>query len=167
MFLRGDIVVIIGLPDTGKTTFAKHLASTLDNNFIYLDFIHTTYADLDKIYDENKHTRKIIIFDNYIELISNARRMNLFTQNNKFTLIFVINHISKNIIERSDIVYFAKNTTDYIINSYYNSIQKYYKNKNKFVSSIKRIVDYGFVCLDKDNRYQNDEEIITVDNNKL
>lgn len=162
MFVRGDIAVIIGLPDTGKTTFAKHLANTLDKNFIYLDFIHTEYADLDKLYEENKDTNKVIIFDNYIDLMNNAGRMNLFTENNKLTLIFVVNYISKQIIEKADIVYFSKNTSEYIINSYYNSIQKYYRNKNKFVSSIKRIVDYGFVCLDKDNRYQNDEEIIKL-----
>ena len=62
----------------------------------------------------------------------------------------------------SKYIYIFTFLTDYIINSYYNSIQKYYKNKNKFTSLIKRIVDYGFVCLDKDNRYQNDEEIIKL-----
>ena len=39
MFLRGDIVSIVGMHNTGKTTFAKYLASTLDKNFIYIDFI--------------------------------------------------------------------------------------------------------------------------------
>ena len=44
--------------------------------------------------------------------MNNARRMNLFTENNKLTLIFVVNYISKQIIEKADIVYFSKNTTD-------------------------------------------------------
>lgn len=162
MFCRGDIVVVIGLCNTNKTTFAKYLANTLDNNFIYLDFIHTPYTDLDKIYENNKHNNCVIIFDNYIDLRSNMRRINLFTQNNKLTLIFVINYISTQIIKKADIIYFAKNTTKNIIDSYYNSIKKYYKNKNKFISSIKRITDNGFICLDKDNKYKSDEEIIKI-----
>jgi hypothetical protein len=138
------------------------LASTIDKKFIYLDFIHTPYSELDKLYEDNKDIDKTIIFDNYIDLISNSRRMNLFMQNRKFTIIFVVNYISKKIILKTDRIYFAKNKSECIINSYFNSIQKYYKNKKKFISSIKKIKNYGFICLDKDNRYKYEEELIEL-----
>ena len=78
MFIRGDIGLIIGIHNSGKTMFAKHLAKTLDKNYIYIDFIHTSYYDLDIIYENNKNTECVIVFDNFIELTTNMRRMDLF-----------------------------------------------------------------------------------------
>jgi uridine kinase len=77
MFLRGDIVSIIGMHNTGKTTFAKYLASTLDKNFIYIDFIHTSYDELEDLYNKNKSINCVIVFDNYVMMTNNMRTINL------------------------------------------------------------------------------------------
>jgi len=165
MILHGDIVSIIGINDSGKTTFAKYLASTLDKNFIYIDFIHTPYDELDDIYNKNKNINSVIIFDSYINMTNNMRRMNLFKHNKKFTIIFVLNYIERNIIKMSDSIYFAKNTDTYIIDSYYDVISKYYSNKNLFIQNMNKLRKYGFLCIDKDNKIDFKEELIKIDKN--
>jgi ABC-type oligopeptide transport system ATPase subunit len=164
MFIRGDIISIIGVNNSGKTTLAKYLASTIDKKYIYIDFIHTSYTKLDEIYESNKNRKIVIIFDNYVEMTYNIRRMNLFTDNTNFTIIFVTNYICRKIINESNTVYFAKFIEKYMIDAYYNSIKKYYINKNKFINKINKLKQYGFLCLDKDNRYidQQEEEIIKI-----
>jgi adenylate kinase family enzyme len=164
MLCYNDIAIIIGLANSGKTTYAKYLASTLDKNFIYIDYVHTSYIELDKLYNKlyNENMKKVIVFDNYVDMIHNARRMDLFIKNNKFTLIFVLNYISHRLISKADTIYFGKNDNTNIINSYFESIQKYYNNKNKFVLSINKLINYGFLCLDKDNMYKNEEEFIYI-----
>jgi hypothetical protein len=166
MFVRGDIVCITGIHDSGKTTFAKYLAGTLDKNYIHIDFIHTPYEKLDEIYETYKDIQKVIIFDNYVELRNNVRRMQLFIDNNKLTLIFVLNYISKIMISKADILFFAKNNDTYILDSYYKHINKYFKNnKKKLYSHMKKLENFGFLCIDKDNKYKNnkEEEIIKIE----
>jgi ABC-type oligopeptide transport system ATPase subunit len=164
MFIRGDIISIIGVNDSHKTTLAKYLASTIDKKYIYIDFIHTSYDKLDEIYESNKNRKIVIIFDNYVEMTNNIRRMNLFTDNTNFTIIFVANYICKKIINESNSIYFAKSSENYMIEAYYNSIKKYYIHKNKFINKIQKLKTCGFLCLDKDNRYidQQEEEIIKI-----
>lgn len=164
MLCYSDIAIIIGLANSGKTTYAKYLASTLDKNFIYIDYVHTSYIELDKLYDKlnNENIKKVIVFDNYVDMMHNVRRMDLFIKNNKFTLIFVLNYISHRLISKADTIYFGKNDNTNIIDSYYESIQQYYNNKNKFVLSINKLINYGFLCLDKDNMYKNEEEFIHI-----
>jgi len=166
MFIRGDIISIIGINNAGKTTLAKYLASTIDKKYIYIDFVHTSYIKLDDIYESNKNKNIVIIFDNYVEITHNSRRMNLFTDNRNFTIIFVANYICKKIIKESNSVYFAKNIKNYMVDAYYNSIKKYYRNKNKFINKIKKLNSFGFLCIDKDNKYidQREEEIIKIEN---
>lgn len=163
MFLRGDLVSIIGMHYSGKTTFAKYLASTLDKNFIYIDFIHTSYDKLEDIYKMNKDINCVIIFDNYVNMTNNMRRMNLFKHNKKFSLIFVLNYIEKTLINMSDSIYFAKNTETFYIDIYYDLISKYYQNKNLFIENMNKLRNYGFICLDKDNKDKFEEELIKFD----
>jgi len=163
MFLRGDIVSIVGMHNTGKTTFAKYLASTLDKNFIYIDFIHTSYDELEDLYNKNKSINCVIVFDNYVMMTNNMRRINLFKHNKKFTLIFVLNYIERPIIYMSDSIYFAKNTEKTNIDTYYDLISKYYHNKNLFIENMNKLRNYGFICVDKDNKNKFNEELIKID----
>ena len=95
-------------------------------------------------------------------MTKNMRRINLFCNNKNFTLIFVLNYVCKKLIDKADLIYFAKNRNNNIIDSYYNQIEKYYKNKTEFTNKIKKISDYGFICLDKDNKYKKEEEFIIL-----
>lgn len=162
MFIATDICVIFGLNFSGKTTFAKYLASTLDKNFIYIDFIHTPYDIIDNIYETNKNNKHVIIFDNYIEIKTNMRRMNLFKHQRQFTLIFVLNYIEKTIMNISDVIYIAKNTEQYYIDIYFNLISKYYTNKNNFITKMNKLRNFGFICIDKDNKNKFEEELIKL-----
>jgi hypothetical protein len=161
MFLKGDIALIIGDNVSGKTTFAKYLASTKDINFIYIDFIHTPYSELDELYEKNKNITKTILFDNFIEMRNNARRMNLFKHNKNFTLIFVMNYLSDAYIKLCDIIYFAKNNL--YVDIYFSKISKYYNDKNNFINKMNILRDYGFLCIDKDNKVKFEEELIKLD----
>ena len=167
MFVRGDIVCITGIHNSGKTTLAKYLASTLDKTYIHIDFIHTSYEKIDEIYDTYKDIQKVIIFDNYVELRNNIRRMQLFIDNNKFTLIFVLNYISKIMISKADLLLFAKNIDLDIIDTYYKYINKYCNNNNKkkFNMYMNKLRNFGFLCIDKDNKYRNnkEEEIVKIE----
>lgn len=161
MLIRGDITTIIGTHNSGKTLFARYLASTIDKNYIYIDFIHTSYSDLDMIYNNNKDKECVILFDNFIELTSNMRRMNLFIQNKKMTLLFVLNYVSHYFIRKSDIIYFGKNLN--YIDVYYNSIKSYYNDKIEFENNMKKLRDFGFISIDKDNKVNHIEELIKID----
>lgn len=155
------ITTIIGTHNSGKTLFARYLAGTIDKNYIYIDFIHTSYSDLDMIYNNNKDKECVILFDNFIELTSNMRRMNLFIQNKKMTLLFVLNYVSHNFIRKSDIIYFGKNLN--YIDVYYNSIKSYYNDKIEFENNMNKLRDYGFISIDKDNKVNHKEELIKID----
>jgi len=160
MLIRGDITTIIGIHNSGKTIFAKYLASTIDKNYIYIDFIHTSYNDLDIIYNNNKDKECVILFDNFIELTTNMRRMSLFIENKKMTLLFVLNYVSHYFIKKSDIIYFAKNLN--YIDVYYDSIKSYYNDKIEFENNMKNLRDYGFLSIDKDNKINHKEELIKI-----
>jgi hypothetical protein len=162
MFMHGDIALIIGKNNSGKTIFSRYLASTLDPKYIYIDFIHTSYERLDEIYNtyNNQNKKIVLLFDNYIEMTKNMRRMNLFFYSNKFTLIFVMNYISHKMIKKSDVIYFSKDESSQHI--YFNSISKYYKNKNKFITKMNKLRSYGFLSIDKDNKVKHKEELIKI-----
>lgn len=166
MFLEGDIVCITGLHNTGKTLLARYLAKTINKNYIYIDFIHISYEKLDELYNTNKNTHIVIIFDNFVELKNNKNRMDLFFNNNKLTLIFVLNYISNFIISKADILFFSKINQKNILNSYYKHIYKYCKiNKQNLYFNIHKLKKNGFLCVDKDNLYTNnvEEEIIKIE----
>lgn len=161
MFLSGDIALIIGNNSSGKTIFARYLASTIDINYIYIDFIHTSYERLDEIYNKYNNKKKVVlVIDNYIELRKNIIRMKKFIFNNNFTIIFVMNYISHKIVNHADSIYFSKN--DSTSDIYFNSIKKFYKNKNKFITNMKKLRPFGFLCIDKDNKIKFKEELIKI-----
>jgi hypothetical protein len=96
-------------------------------------------------------------------MTNNMRRMNLFKHNKKFSLIFVLNYIERTIIKMSDSIYFAKNTEKFYIDIYYDLISKYYQNKKLFIENMNKLHNYGFICLDKDNKDKFEEELIKFD----
>jgi len=161
MLIRGDIAIIIGIDFSGKTTLAKYLASTIDKEYVYINFRNTSYNEIDIIYDNNKDKESVIIFDNFIELFTNMRRIDLFIQNKKMTIIFVLNYVSNYFIKKSDIIYFAKNLN--FIDVYYDSIKSYYNNKIEFENNMKNLRDFGFLSIDKDNKINHKEELIKIE----
>lgn len=162
MFVKSDIALIIGKKNTGKTTLAKTLAKQLDNNYIYIDCIKTKDEQIEEIYYDKKKYNNTIIFDNYVESKNNIDLINLFIHNNNFTIIFVVQYIISNKINKADVIYFAKEKYKSIIDRYYDKIKSYYKNKNKFVDNINKLKDYGFICIDKDKRDKKEELFMKI-----
>jgi adenylate kinase family enzyme len=162
MFNKNDIALIIGKRNTGKTTLARTLAKQLDNNYIYIDCIKTKDEYIEKIYNDNRKYDTIIIFDNYVESTNNIDLINLFIYNNNFTIIFIIDYIITNKINRADVIYFAKEKNKLIADRYFDKIKSYYKNKNKFVNNMNKLKDYGFLCIDKDKRDNNEEILMKI-----
>ena len=89
------------------------------------------------------------------------RRMDLFIQNKKMTLIFVLNYISHYFIKKSDIIYFAKNLD--FTDTYFDSIKTYYNDKIGFENNMKKLRDFGFLSIDKDNKVKHEEELIKIE----
>ena len=166
MFTKTDIALIIGKKYTGKTTLAKTLAKTLatqlDNKYIYIDCIKTKDEHIEEIYYDNKNYNNTIIFDNYVESKNNIDLFNLFIHNNNFTIIFVVQYIITNKINKADVIYFAKEKYKSIIDRYYNKIKSYDKNKNKFIDNMNKLKDYGFICIDKDKRDKKEELFMKI-----
>jgi hypothetical protein len=75
-------------------------------------------------------------------------------------LIFVLNYVSQYFIKKSDIIYFAKNIE--FIETYYNSIKLYYNDKDSFEKNMKKLRDFGFLSIDKDNKVNHKEELIKI-----
>jgi Cdc6-like AAA superfamily ATPase len=162
MFVKSDIALIIGKKNTGKTTLARTLAKQLDNNYIYIDCIKTKDEQIEEIYYDKKKYNNTIIFDNYVESKNNIDLINLFIHNNNFTIIFVVQYIISNKINKADVIYFAKEKYKSIIDRYYDKIKSYYKNKNKFVDNMNKLKDYGFICIDKDKRDKKEELFMKI-----
>jgi len=159
MFNSGDIALIIGKYKSGKTTLAKTLMNKLKANYIYINCIR----DIDKlenIYYSTKNIETYIIFDNYVESKSTDKIFNLFIDNINFTIIIITNYVNIKLIRKSDVIYLGKNLSNASIDIYYDRINRYLDiNKNKFIEKINKLNDYGFLILDKDKRYK-DEEIL-------
>lgn len=156
----GDIVLITGSMCTGKTTFAKCISENIKQNnkqnnnnikSIYINWIKITSFELEEIYNNNKDNETIIIIDLYIELRNRMRFSNLFKQRKNFTIIFIMNHLSYQMIKFADILFFAKTVIPYRISAIHNKLNQIHisTNKNTIMNKMNKLNNKGFLYVNK------------------
>jgi len=159
MIKFGDICVIVGKRCTGKTIMAKSIAKNLQYDFVYINYTFISKDYLYDFYDKNKNKKMVIILDNYYVCSNNVNIDRLFRYNKKFTLIYTMNYIHFKILNSSDIIYIAKEQDYKEIKHIHSKITQYFKNMTLdwITNAMEDLSEFGFVCFDKDNRFDKKE----------
>jgi hypothetical protein len=164
MIEYGNMCVIIGSAKSGKTILSKTLAKSLSFDFVYIDYSTTNSEYLYDYYDVNKYRKKIIIFDNYYRSLSNDKIDNLFIKNKRFTLIYTMNHFDVSMLNKTDIIYIAKDENDNYINNCYEKLKIYNNDLSlDYISeSMKNLKQYGFIVFNKDKHITKKEMYLKI-----
>ena len=156
IFKHSDIIVIIGSNNTGKTTLANTITKNHTHKSCYIDWLKMSTLEIENIYYNNKAYKTNIIIDNYVELKTKSRLINLFKSCYNFTIIFIMNHISISMLKYADILFFAKSTYPPYIDNLYNRLKqidaKLSISKNNLMADMNKLKSYGFLFFNKNNK---------------
>jgi len=161
MIINGDHISIFGASLTGKTTFAKELIKNINcTNVVWIDFIMTSNREISDLYEQNRYTKSIIVFDNFY-LSSNAKPTQLFKQNKLHTIIYIMDYIRTINFNLYDIIFFSKTFDPRILNLISDNFDENisYENLHESMSLLK---PYGFLYkrINKpENLYLSDGEV--------
>jgi len=163
----GDVILITGGICTGKTTFAncisKNISREINIKTIYINWIKMSHVELESIYNKNKDVKTIIIIDNYIEIRTRIRFADLFKYQKNFTLIYIMNHLSHQMLKFADILFFAKTTIPFHIDAICNKLNtlSFGTNKSYIMNKMNKLNTKGFLYLNKFDKKMNKEYYIT------
>jgi len=89
-----------------------------------------------------------------VRMRKNRELDEMFEKNKFFTIIYVMNYIDSYMIERSDVIFLAKETNIEQIKYYYNRIKYFFTNfcsLDWLIYSMDELDKYGFVSLSKND----------------